>query len=254
MSRPLRLCLYLTRMEFERRFAGTLGGKVWVFVGPVLTIGVIWFALEVGLRLKAIAGPTYGAALAVGLTAWLFFAESINAALATIIGSPHLVKKVVFPVELLPISTVLAAFVVHVLLVLLISLGVMVQHGVSWTVLTLPIWMLLLLVSAMSISVIVAGLNVVLRDVGALVPNLVSFLFWLTPVVWPISNVPETWRWLVLLNPMAIVVEGYRYALLGPTYGVSAITASLLVLGLGLLAFGAFALFRRVRPLFANVL
>ena len=255
IDRRLRLCAYLTRMEFEKRFAGTAGGKVWLFVGPLATIAIIWIALDFGLGLRATSGPQYGASLAIGLTVWLYFSEAINSSVSSIVGSPHLVKKVVFPVALLPLTNVLAAFAVHLLLLAVVFLTLTLQgNGISSTILTLPFWGLCLFVLTAGLSTLAAAMNVVFRDVGAFLPNAISFLFWLSPIVWPIANVPEAWRAIAYLNPVAVITEGYRYALLGGQHGVGIFGAIVFCFMLALLMLGAAALYRKVRPWFANVL
>jgi teichoic acid transport system permease protein len=253
LKAKLALGAYLARMEFEKRFAGTIGGRFWLFAGPLATILVIWLALDLGLGLRSMVGPGYGLSLAVGLTAWLFFADGVNGAAGAIVGSPHLVKKVVFPVELLPLAHIAA--VVHLVLVVVVLVVVLAQ-GISpgLSILMLPFWAICLLVLVASTGLLVAGLNVLFRDVGAALPNVISFLFWVTPIVWPLANVPAVWRPLAIANPAALVLEGYRSALIGSPAPVGAPGMALLVIGLGLYALAAASLFRRMRPWFADVL
>ncbi|MGL5361743.1 MAG: ABC transporter permease, partial [Bosea sp. (in: a-proteobacteria)] len=173
IGRRLDLCAYLTRMEFERRFAGTMGGKLWVFLSPLMTIVVIWLALDYGLGMRASLGPAYGMSLVVGLCAWLFVSDAINSSTGSITGSPHLVKKVVFPVILLPVSNVLAAFIVHLLLLAVVFGLLTFQIGnISWNLLALPFWSGCLLLFAAMMAILAAGLNVLFRDVGAVAPNI----------------------------------------------------------------------------------
>jgi ABC-type polysaccharide/polyol phosphate export permease len=242
-------------MEFERRFAGSALGKGWMFLSPLLTIGVIGIALSLGTGLRASAGQTYGLELVVGLAAWLFFTEAVNGAVGTIVGSPHLVKKVVFPVALLPISTVLAAFIVHLALLGLIAVVVAVQQGgFGWSILTLPFWSVCLLLFAGTTGMALAGLNVVSRDVTALAPNAVSLVFWLTPIVWPLANVPADWRWLVLLNPMTIILEGYRHAMIIGPQGVTLPVALTFAAALVAYVVGGLVVFHRLRRFLADAL
>ncbi len=255
LFQQIKLCLYLTRMEFEKRFVGSVGGKLWVFINPLLTIGVIWAVIDLGLGMRKITGPEYGMNLAVGLCAWFFLVDAVNASVSSILGSPHLVKKVVFPVALLPLASVLAAFVVH-LIVLAVIIAAMIAQGHSFglSVISLPFWAVALLVLAAVTGVLVASLNVIFRDAGAIVPNILSFMFWLTPVIWPIANLPDMWKGIALANPAAILVEGYRNALLGTSNGLGPVGIAVFCCALGLYSAGCIALFRKMRPLFANVL
>jgi ABC-type polysaccharide/polyol phosphate export permease len=255
VGKHARLCLYLTRMEFEKRFAGTAGGKIWMFVGPLATVATIWIALDFGLGLRATSGPQYGVSLAVGLTVWLFFSEAITSSIGSIVGSPHLVKKVVFPVALLPLTNVMAAFAVHLLLVACLLVAILLQgHGISWTILSLPFWALCLLLLSAGLATLAAALNVLFRDLGALLPNAISLLFWLSPIVWPVANIPEAWRGLVYINPAAVVIQGYRYALLGDAHSLGFFGPALFWVLLIVLLAAVAALYSKVRPLFANVL
>jgi ABC-type polysaccharide/polyol phosphate export permease len=255
LSKQIALCMYLTRMEFDKRFAGSVGGRIWLFVGPIVTIGVIWIAMDFGLGLRATSGSRYGISLAIGLTAWLFLSEAINSSVSSIVGNSHLVKKVVFPVALLPLASVLAAFVVHLLLLAILLTFIILQgEGFSWALLMLPVWALCLLALTSGLALMAAGLNVILRDMTAIIPSSISLLFWLTPIVWPLDNIRTEWRAIALLNPVAVIIEGYRQALLGGPSTLSASNLASFALISTFLLVGSILTFRRIRPWFANVL
>ncbi|MGL5361611.1 MAG: ABC transporter permease, partial [Bosea sp. (in: a-proteobacteria)] len=126
--------------------------------------------------------------------------------------------------------------------------------NISWNLLALPFWSGCLLLFAAMMAILAAGLNVLFRDVGAVAPNILSLFFWLTPIVWPVSQLPESWRFLLFFNPPAIIIEGYRSAILGTapplTLPWTVFFALLLVAGASL----AFLAFRRIRSSFADVL
>lgn len=255
LKRKLSLSVYLARMEFERRFAGSIGGRLWVFAGPFLTIVVIWIALDYGLGLRGALGPDYGMALAVGLCCWLFFAEAINTSLGSITSQPHLVKKVVFPVILLPIANILVAFAVHLVILAFVVLALLVQGKTPGPdALALPFWTGCLFVLTMSLALMVAALNVLLRDTAALVPNLISFLFWMTPIVWPASRLTGDWTLIALLNPAAVIIEGYRNALLGTPSLLSIQGTLVFALVMAALGVASLMFFRKLRLMFADVM
>ncbi len=255
VRRYAALGCYLTRMEFERRFAGSIGGGLWLFVSPLLMILVIWSALYFGLGMRGPQGSDYGAGLAVALAGWLVFAEAINAALPSIVASPHLVKKVVFPVALLPLAPVMAVFLVHMLVMVAICLVLLVQgHGIGVSILWLPFWMLCLLLVTSAAALAVAGANVVLRDMSALVPNAIALLFWITPIIWPLGNVPQRWQWLARLNPLGIILDGYRHAVLGSPAPLGVGAAWVFLLALLVFGLAVLFVFERLRRWFANVL
>jgi ABC-type polysaccharide/polyol phosphate export permease len=249
------LTLYMARMELDRRHAGSFGGVVWAYFGPVATIVVMWLALDFGLGMRAVLGPGFGHTLIVGLAAWFFFSEALNSATSAITGNPHLVKKVVFPVALLPLVSVLAGLAVHAAVLTCVIGALAFDGALRWASLgALPFWIALTFVFAWLAGLVAAGLNAVARDTAAIVPNLAGLWFWATPIVWPLSTVPEAWRWLALANPMAVLVEGYRSALLGGPAPLDGAGLALFCCGLGLAALGAILVFRRLRPLFADSL
>ena len=250
-----RLGWHLAKAELANRNAASFGGVFWTFFTPVATILTIWIALDYGLGMRASAGPGYGQALVAAMVVWLFLSEAIVNGSLAIRSNPHFVKKIKFPVGLLPASSVLAALVTH-LVILTAVIGLLISQGVSpgWPMLTLPLWIALAAAIALSLALLTSALTVVIPDAAAILPSVIGLLFWLTPIVWPMSIVPEPYRWVVLLNPMAIVVEGYRYALTGKPIELGVLTYGAAAAITVLTAVLAIAFFRRVRPLFADML
>jgi ABC-type polysaccharide/polyol phosphate export permease len=249
------LALYLARMEFARRFSGTVGGAIWMFVGPLATILTIWFALEFGLASSARFGGGFGPSLAVGLCAWLFFVDAVLNATSSITSNPHLVKKVVFPVWVLPLAAILSSFVVHcaVLCVVLAVLSV-AGLGSSVNLVALPFWMLCLLMFATAVGLAVATLNVRYREASVVTPNILSLVFWLTPIVWPPDMLPEHLKGAFLSNPMATIIEGYRRSVgLTDRTSTSGEAAQFVLIAVLVIAF-ALRSYRRQRPHFADSL
>jgi ABC-type polysaccharide/polyol phosphate export permease len=254
-SSLLRLGYHLTKAEFAKKRAATLGGLFWTFFTPVATIATIWIALDFGLGMRAISGPGYGQALIVGLTAWQFISEAILTGSQAIVSNAHFVKKVRFPLGLLPSVSVLSSLIIHLVLVGLLLILFAVQGVFSgWPLATLPLWILLAVATAFAFALLTSALTVIIPDVGALLPSIIAIVFWLTPIVWRLDTVSEEYRWLFMANPAAIVVEGYRYALMGKPLdlGWSGIAGAALFMAILILS--AIAFFRRVRPLFADMM
>lgn len=251
----IRLAFYLARTELATRQATSAGGLAWTFLGPLASILVIWLALDLGLGLRATMGPDYGRSLAVGLVAWLFFSEAVASCAGTISGSPHLVKKIVFPVQLLPLSVVLVRLAVHAVVIVAI-IGLLAWGGAApgWHLLLLPPAMLLLAAFSYACGLLVATLNVAYRDTQSVVMLLMGLLFWLTPIIWPVANVPDAWQPLVYLNPLAAFVELYRSAVLGTPLPGSLATLLPGMAAVAALSVATRLLFVRLRPVFADVL
>jgi lipopolysaccharide transport system permease protein len=251
----LPLLFYLARAELSRRYAGTAFGWVWALAAPAALVGAMWVALDIGLGMRAVAGPGYGYLLVVGMLPWLALADAVGDGAGSVVRAPHLVKKTVFQVELLPLASVLTAFMVHLALMALVIPAFALAGALSWkTLWMLPFFMALGAVIAAGLAFAAASLNVIVRDTGALVPFLLTIWFWLTPIVWPLSQVPEAWRWLALINPMAVVIEGYRAAILGSGsfVGLADVALAVAVAG-GLVALGALV-FATLRPSFADAM
>ena len=250
-----RLVWFLARSELGRRFAGTAGGVLWAALGPVLMIGVVWFALDIGLGLRASVGPDYGVALIVGMIAWQMVSESINDSTSIITRNSHLVKKIVFSVELLPVASALAAGIIHMALLTVLMLALAFLNVLSWgTLWQLPLWFALLFTTITVLNLLAATLNVVFRDLSAVVPFMMSAAFWLTPVVWMSDKLPASWRAVALANPFALAVEGYRAALLGRPLPFTTATAVASMVAVACIGALSCYLFRLYRPDFADYL
>lgn len=249
----LQLLAYLARSELQRRHAGSMGGVAWTVIAPMALIGAMWFALDIGLGMRAAAGPGFGTALIVGMVGWLAFADSVSDSTSSVLRNPHLVKKMVFPIELMPLASVAAAYIVHlvILAILALVLALLGQLDLRF-IWALPLCMALSIAVSSGIALTVSSLNISVRDTQAAAPFITTVWFWLTPIVWSPAQLPQAWRSVVGLNPMAVVVEGYKTALTGSTFPFDATTtgASLVVAAL-LCAAGA-ALFATLRPSFAD--
>ncbi|MEL7274054.1 MAG: ABC transporter permease [Pseudomonadota bacterium] len=244
----------LAQAELSRRYSGRLLGPLWALVLPLLTVAVIWIALVYGLNMRDVAGG-YSLDLVVGLMAWLFFADAVGNGVYALTANPHLVKKVVFPVILVPVSYVLTSFLVHGL-VAIIMCGAFAAFGqLSWTTLfTLPLWMLAYGVFTAAIVTLASALSVIVKDVREIVPALLQILFWTTPIVWPVAVVSERWAPLLLSSPLAVIVQGYRNALLGSDFGLTFGHLVVFALFTLVITTAAIFIFNRLQPIFAEEL
>jgi lipopolysaccharide transport system permease protein len=247
------LLYFLIWRDLKVRYRQTFFGAAWAILQPVLLMVV--FTLFLG-RLGGIApsGTPYPLFVFAALVPWTLFAQSLAGASSSVVNATNLVQKVFFPRLLLPLAAVgsyLLDFVIAlgVLGVLMISLGVAASPTILWVI---PL-MALAVSAALGVGIWLAALNVRYRDVRHAVPFLVQLLLFATPVAYGIELVPANWRLVYELNPMAGVVEGFRWAILGGAQvPVEAIAISAGV-SLGALATGL-AYFRRVERTFADVI
>jgi lipopolysaccharide transport system permease protein len=251
----ISLVFFLTRTEFTTRHAASSWGLFWTFFSPLASILVIWVALDLGLGMRQSLGPNYGRGLAIGLAAWLFLSGAVIAATSAISGSPHLVKKVVFPVYILPAAKVLCQLIIHTFIILVIIAVVIWSSSQSgWHNLYIIPTVMISTLIAMCFSLLAATLQVVQKDTQAVIGLLTGLLFWLTPIIWPLSNVPQSWHWLVYINPLTLVMDMYRLSILGTAIPVAPEIALMSLASLAVVGPVAIGLFRRLRPLFADVL
>jgi lipopolysaccharide transport system permease protein len=188
------------------------------------------------------------------LLPWTYFSEAIRRGSVSVISDANLVQKIYFPRLMLPISGVLTPFV-DIVPALGILLGMMVWYGLTpdWSIFVLPVFLILALLTALSVSLWLSALNVQYRDVQHSIPFLVQLWMYASPVVYPVSLVPEKWRILYSLNPMVGVIEGFRWVLLGkesPDYAVMAVSASMVIV----LLMGGLIYFTRMERTFADVI
>jgi lipopolysaccharide transport system permease protein len=203
--------------ELKIRYKQTAIGVSWVVLQPMIT--VVIFTVIFGQLAKIPSdGVWYPVFALTALLPWNFFSQAISRAGGALVGNANLVSKIYFPRILLPFSMVLAPLV-DLALSLLLLFCLLIYAGIPLTlkVLTLPAFILVAMFAAMGTSLFLSAANVKYRDIGHAIPFIIQIWMFVSPIVYPVTLVPERWRWLYGLNPMAGVVEGFRWALLGQT-------------------------------------
>jgi lipopolysaccharide transport system permease protein len=247
------LLFFFAWRDIKVRYRQTVMGALWAIIQPFFTMVI--FSLFFG-RLANVPsdGVPYPIFSFTALVPWTFFANALAQASNSLVINANMVKKIYFPRLALPIATVLAG-VVDFALAFIVLLGIMLYYGLVPTVniIWLPFFTLLALVTSLGVSLWLAAMNVQFRDVHYTIPFLTQAWLFVTPIAYPSSLLPEPWRTVYGLNPMAGVVEGFRWALLGTDTApgrmimVSALVAVILFVS------GAFY-FRRMEQSFADVL
>ena len=246
------LLYFLTWRDVKVRYKQTALGAGWAIIQPFFMMVV--FSLFFG-RLAGIPsdGFPYPVFTFCGLLPWQLFAHALTESSNSLVGNQNLITKVYFPRLVIPIAAVLGG-VIDFLIAFVILLLMMLYYGIvpGWAILTLPGFLLLALMTALAVGLWLSALNAQYRDVRYTINFLIQFWLFATPVVYPSSLIPEKWRALYGLNPMAGVVEGFRWALLGksePPGLMLWVSISVVVL---LLAGGLYY-FRRMEQQFADV-
>jgi lipopolysaccharide transport system permease protein/teichoic acid transport system permease protein len=257
LYRGRRTIRALARRDVLSRYSGTLFRGVWELANPALTLLVFWFVFSVAFKAKGPAGIPFIIYFATGYVPWLFFSESLTRGTQGVVAHSFLVKKMVFPSELLPFVYLTGGALNHVLL-LLLAIVVLLFNGVtiSWYWLQIPYYFLTLCATLIGLQWLLSALNVFNRDLGQGVGIVLNVWFWVTPVVWVADGIiPTEYQWLIYANPIGYVIEGYRGSLLYQQPFWINWSQSLYVWSLAFLfAIIGATVFRRLKPHFGDVL
>lgn len=230
------------RRDFESRYAGSMLGLLWSLLQPAWQLLLFTFVFSTVLKISLLGERTgnFGVFLFCGLMPWLALHEGLSRSATAIVDNASLVKKIQFPSEVLVLAMVLGAVLQQgintvVFLAVLAALGELHLGGLWLLLVALPLQVALTL----GLALLVATVNTFVRDVAQVLGMILTGWFYLTPVVYPLGQVPERWRWWLELNPLAGLVQLYRAAFLGgelPALGSLAplLIAAPLALALGL--------------------
>lgn len=210
---------FLAWRDIKVRYKQTAIGIAWVLFQPLMMVLAFWLFFGKLAKLdQSTGGIPYPLFALAGLLPWQLFSRILNDSGNSLVTNQRLITKIYFPRLIVPVSTALAALLDFGVGLLLLA-GALAWFGVvpGAAAAALPLFVLLLLVAALGVGFWLAALNTEYRDVAYAMPFLAQFWMFVTPVVYPAALVPENFRWLLGLNPMAGVVEGFRWCLLGGT-------------------------------------
>lgn len=209
------LFYFLSWRDILVRYKQTAIGIIWALIRPLLTMIVFTIVFSNLAKLPS-EGVPYPILVFAAMLPWQFFANALSECSNSLIVNSNLIAKVYFPRLIIPISAVIVSFV-DFLISGMILLGLMAVYNFvpSWRILTLPMFILLAFAAAMGVGLWLAALNVQYRDFRYIVPFIVQFGLYISPVGFSSSIVPEQWRLLYSLNPMVGVIDGFRWAILG---------------------------------------
>jgi lipopolysaccharide transport system permease protein len=257
----LSLLKILVQRDLEARYKGSIVGNLWPLLNQLSQLLVYTYVFSIVLKVKLslkglpVNDVTFGLWLFAGLIPWIAFSSGLAQSAGAVIGQPNLVKKVVFPLVLLPLVPIGSAFVESsfglMLLVAMIALVTQTIHSTLWL---LPlIWIPQLLLTA-GLGYLVAGFTVFLRDIPQTIGIVLNLWFYVTPIMYPSSAVPEQLAgWIGWVNPMFTVVDVYRDLILTGEFAHGPELAQLWVISTLIFGLGLWV-YRRLRPAFADVL
>jgi lipopolysaccharide transport system permease protein len=247
------LLYFLVWREVKVRYKQTVLGVAWAVLQPLMTMAIftVIFGVFVNVPSDGLPYPLFALA---ALLPWTYFSEAMTRSSISLVGDAQLIRKVYFPRLIMPLAAVVSPGV-DFLLAFILLLGMIAWYGLSptWGIFLLPGFLLLGLVTALAVGLWLSALNVRYRDVRHTVPFLTQCWMYASPVAYPVSVVPEGWRALYGLNPMAGVIEGFRWGLLGkesPDIGVMTVSV-IAVIGL---LIGGLIFFQHMEQTFADVI
>lgn len=250
------LILNFVKRDLLARYKGSTMGLFWSVAHPLVMLALYTLVFSGILRVQV--GPGEGTKifalyLLCGMLPWNAFQEGLSRSSSVILDHANLIKRTVFPSEILPTYVVLSS-VVNELIGLTILLGatLLTSHAWSAPMILLPVILLLQVGLTLGLAWIIAAINVFLRDIGQLLGVVLTLWLFLTPIFYPPSVIPKSLAWMLLINPMGWVVEAYRSVILRGTLPAAWQVAALALCST--VAFGVgYRLFRRMQPAFADV-
>ena len=247
------LMYFLVWRDVKVRYKQTVVGGGWVILQPLLTMMIFTVIFSYLAKIPS-DGVPYPIFAYTALLPWTYFNQALSRGGGGLVGSANLISKVYFPRLIIPLASV-ATPLVDFGLSFVILLGLTIWYGITptWGVLALPLFLLLAVMTGLAVSLFLSALNVKYRDVGYVIPFLTQFWMYASPVIYPVSLVPEKWRLLYSLNPMVGVIEGFRWAMLGkapPDFGVMAASVIVVIA----LLFTGIVYFKHMERTFADII
>lgn len=247
------LLYFLTWRDIKVRYKQTLLGVVWAIMQPLFTMLVftLFFGRLAGMDART-DGMPYPLFAFAGLLPWTFFANAITNSGNSLVGSANLITKVYFPRMIIPGAAVAAGLVdLGIAFIMLVGLMIYYQVTITWTLLMLPVLVILTALLAVGVGMWLSALNVKYRDIRFAMPFAIQLWLFVSPVIFPANILPEKWRWVMDLNPLTGIIEGYRSSVFGRPINWTALGIST-VITLLILIYASYS-FRRMEKTFADI-
>lgn len=247
------LLYFLVWRDIKVRYKQTIIGAGWAVFQPLITmlIFTVIFGLVVKIPSDGIAYPVFSFS---ALLLWTFFSQAVTRSGGSLVGEAHLIKKIYFPRLIVPLSAVVSplldlCFSLPVFAVLLIIYGVMP----GWQIVLFPFFVLAALMTAVALGLWLSALNAQYRDIGYVIPFMIQLGMYVSPIVYPISLIPEQWRYLYNLNPMVGIITGFRWTIFGgipPSLDLLALNSVIVLVVL----LTGIAYFRWIEPIMPDII
>ena len=246
------LLYFLTWRDIKVRYKQTVLGAMWAIIQPLFTmlIFTLFFGKLAHIPSDGVPYPIFAYA---GLLPWTFFSNAVTNSGNSLVGSSNLITKVYFPRMIIPGAAVGAGLVdFAIAFVILIALMMYYHVALTWNLLAVPLLLALTTLLAIGVGMWTSALNVKYRDVRYALPFLIQLWMFFSPVIYPVSLMPQKWRWVLWLNPLSGIIEGFRAALFGVNQFDWRALGISVALTLGILVYSAYS-FRRMERVFADI-
>jgi lipopolysaccharide transport system permease protein len=247
----------MTKREIAAQHVGSLLGFFWTFINPMVWIFIFWVVFSLGFKVHPKgANVPFVVWLVAGMSAWITFTEIVSGSTGIIVNNSFLVKKIVFPLSILPVVKLIASLSSHsVFLLMLVIMMMFFRMPISIYWLQAIYYFIAMSVLALGISWITSSINVFTRDVNQIVNVCLQVGFWATPIFWDFNIMPPWVQFMLKLNPMFYIVQGYRESFIYfvPFWGHLFQTICFWVIAMLIFVLGA-VIFRSLKPHFADVL
>jgi len=211
LVRRRSLILEMAKREIATQYTGSLLGFFWTFINPLIMIFILWLVFGLGFRTVPKGNVPYVIWLTAGMSMWNTFQEVVLGTTGVIVGNAHLVKKMRFPLSILPVVKLVGSTITHgVFLLVLIGLILLYRLPFSLYWFQVLYYFFAMSVLALGIGWIVSSVNVFIRDMNQIVRIMLQIGFWVTPIFWDLSIMSEKLQWILRLNPVFYVINGYR--------------------------------------------
>ncbi len=242
--------------DLKHRYVGSVGGFLWSVIHPLVLLVSYTFVFTVIFRNEP--GPEFGTSsfpifLFCGILPWLLFQDTVIRNCSVITDNAPLITKTIIPAEILPISITISNLIHHIIGLSILLAAMVMFYDIHFSALWILLYMPMLLMLAQGLGWIVAGLHVFLRDTIQALQILMFLWFWFTPILYPAERVPESFRMLLNLNPVAVIVTGYRNSLLHLDQPGAAQIAVVMMVCIAVFVLGGL-LFKQTKPAFPDVL
>ena len=246
----------LAMRELQSRYAGTIAGALWALAHPIAVIVIFYVVFAIGFRSQGASGTPFVLWFVAGFVPWLFFNETLLAITESVTRNAHFIKKTVFPSEILAVVHTASGLIPHAIFILLVTGMLLYYHVVLHMKQMLIVYfMVCACVLVIGLGWLLSALQVFYRDISHGLAIVLNLWFWVTPIVWRPSNMPEEYRGLLVFNPLYYIIEGYRTVLISermiwPEMWQTLYfwTVAILCLFVGAYVFG------RLKPDFADVM